>query len=355
MPVFGFPFAAVFGDPDALTADEAATRAWLLSLWPPGVTELYDFANEESGPSLYLNALAKAFQLYGVGREEDLRDETLASTATAKLAEWEAALGIGYSVTAQLGSTAARRAAVVSRLREFGSYDRPAVRAIVGPLLGYADPTQMVVLECDRAALRTAQELVDSTVGAIPGGGSATRTFTQLDAGAVSAAGVEVNIKITHAAVDVLGVNITGPAGPDGQAQVFRTPGVLGSGAAVAAWYTVRGLAAAGKTFSGVWTVEVYSTGAAGTLHETKLFVEAAGRTGVFDGRGSEVYEWGVVKDGSLAGIASPADDAAARAALARIKPAHTNADLIYLSGDASGAAIPDDPEAIPDACYPGA
>lgn len=105
----------------------------------------------------------------------------------------------------------------------------------------------------------------------------------------------------------------------------------------------------------GTWTLRLQSPDDDINVWSWGLFVEGAERDSAGgDGLGAVVFEWGPWKDRALAGIAAPADDEAVRRALTRIKPAHTRASLIYRSRHVSGAAIPDDPEAIPGGCIPG-
>jgi len=54
------------------------------------------------------------------------------------------------------GTLEARRRAVISRLREYGPPTIPMIQSVLAPLFDYSDPADVVVLECDRAALRTA-------------------------------------------------------------------------------------------------------------------------------------------------------------------------------------------------------
>jgi hypothetical protein len=109
----------------------------------------------------------------------------------------------------------------------------------------------------------------------------------------------------------------------------------------------------------GTWTVAVSSSGAAGTLTSSALFVEGTGRdSDGGDGLGAQIFHWGVQVDHDLEGEITPQDYDGARAALARFAQAHTLGEqaLIFLPTDndpGNPGAIPDDLWAIPDACIP--
>jgi hypothetical protein len=180
------------------------------------------------------------------------------------------------------------------------------------------------------------------------------RSFTVLDDPAVSAAGAIVTLQVTHPDLAQLSATLTGPTGSAGQASVSWPAGTVGRGSAAAATLTLRSPTAAGKAIFGAWQLAVSSSGVAGTLHSASLLVEGAGRNPIGQGRGSSVFEWAVRRDPGLAGAAAPADDAAARVAITRVKPAHTIGYLVFPSTAQDGAAIPDTAQAIPDACYPG-
>lgn len=346
MPDLATPLGAGFGGDvpscDDLTEEERSVEAWLVALWPPGVRDLYDLDNPSSDVCNFFAALAQAFRAFGTSLVDELRLELNPGTAVEKLPDWEAALGIA-ATRRPTTSTSVRQAAVVSKLREAGSYSRAELEAILGPLLGYTDPTQLAVVETSRAGLTSIHERVVAG-GAIPGsgGGSLTVLFYVDDAPAVSAAGVRVRLRLTHGSLADVGATLTGPTADGSRAHVTWPPGTLGRGAAVAADVLARSLAAAGLRSEGLWQLDVYSAGAAGTLVAAGLFVEGAGRDSAgWDGRGSEVFEWAVYADPSLEGTAWPSDRAAALRAMTRIQPAHTRGAVLTTMIARPGALVP--------------
>jgi uncharacterized protein YmfQ (DUF2313 family) len=354
MATLGSPLAFPLGGDEEgacdLTADEAAARAWLISLWPPGVRDLYDLDGCDADVANYFSGLAQAFTKFATGRVATLRSEAMPakSTVAGKLPDWESALGI-LPKPAQDEPT--RQAAVVSRLRESGSYDRPSLRALLGPLLGYADPSQIVFMECIRGLL-TSEHTYPLFGGAVPPGGSLSRTVAIRQPSKVSAAGLRVRVEITTDDLSQISLYVTRSGGP-----IAKTwpAGWFGSGSVANLLLEARSLDFADDTVAGTWSVVVGNGGGnQAVVNFSDLFVEGAGLDSGFNGHGSQIYEWGPLKDKVLAGVANASDDQAVRAVLSRVKPAHTAAYLIYKSDDASGAAIPDNPESIPDGCYPG-
>src|SRR5688572_27122784 len=133
-----------------MTMQPEEVRSWLVSLLPPGVRDHYDLDHRASDVSRFFDALADAAKLFGPDVVDRLRDEVVPHRATEKLVDWEEALALTSTLASGGASLGARRAAILGRLRESGSYTLPNIQAIVGPLLGYLDPTQLSVVETDR-------------------------------------------------------------------------------------------------------------------------------------------------------------------------------------------------------------
>lgn len=323
-----------------LTEDERSVEVWLVALWPPGVRDLYDLDNLTSDVCNYFAALAQAFRTFGTSLVDNLRVELAPATAVEKLLDWETALGITAN-RRPTTSVAARQAAVVSKLREAGSYSRAELQAIVGPLLGYTDPTQLVVYETNRAALSAIHEVV-AAGGPVPGPGSITTFFTIDDGPAVSAAGVRVRLQLTHASVASVGAVLTSPNVNGQQAIITWLPGTVGRGAVVATDLWLRSRSAAGLPSAGRWRLDVYSVATGGTLVEAGLMVEGAGRDSAgADGRGTEVFEWGAYADPTLERAASPSDRAAVLRTMSRVQPAHTRGALLTSVSPRPGGLVP--------------
>lgn len=413
----GFPLPLGGDSGGALSVEEV--RAIFLGMWPPGASELYDWDNADSDVAKYIDALADALKQRGADAVDNLRTELQIPTAVEKVDDWQKILGLALTPTAQSGTPDQRRNQIIAKLRESGSYSRPDVRAIIGPLLGYSSPNDLVIIECDRAALR-ALHTYAAAGGALAGGGAMlTQSFNVTDDAAVSVAGAVLSLVITHPHPETLSFALTGPVGipvppaeagtvsltngltsvvgvgtyfksalrpgmqittnlglggpwltvasvvdnthlvltagaPStvgpvawtkrlGQASIAWSQGIIGPGALVAQTRKLFGQAAAGYAMLGAWTLVITNNGVdAATIGTSGLFVEGVGKLvwnrGVSpaldirpdgDGRGAEVYHWGVYADPAKIGIVSPADYSAVLQALGRIKPAHTRARLI--------------------------
>jgi hypothetical protein len=159
----------------ALSLDEV--RRFLLNLLPPGADKLYDLTPAGDVFKLF-DGLAATFKQFGFDLIETLRVEIFPSSCVQKLPDWEKALGLTGTFTTTNGTAAQRQTGVLSKLREFGSFTPYFVRSIIAPLLGYADFTQLRVIETNRDALTALHTYVDEppgNQGAIPANGSTTR------------------------------------------------------------------------------------------------------------------------------------------------------------------------------------
>lgn len=320
-----------------LTGREAEVYRLFLSLLPPGHDQLYDLG-PEGDFAAFFGAIARHLTSRGFEAVDTLRAEVLPQSAEALLPEWEAATGIASSPTVTYGTVADRRAAVIARLREAGSYSRPEVRAIVGVILGYTDPSQLVIVETDRAALRTLHTYENALGGSIPVGGIwLVQTIGVNDDSEVSAAGVRLEVTLNHPDYSQLAIRLFGPTGIAGQAQSVWIPSGAGSSTLV-----LTDSAVAGKTILGTWTLQIASSGVGGTITSWRLFVEGVGRdAGGSEGRGAEAFWWAAYADPALEGVSSASDHAAALRALGRIKPAHTRATLLTTLTPVPGALVP--------------
>lgn len=344
MPL-AFPLAGPLAGPlwsgDGLTPDEADTFGWLRSLWPPGSwSELYDVDTVGSDPRRYFLALAQAFTRYGTGLVDYVRAELSPATCADLLGDWERALALPATRLAPT-TTAARQAAVVSRLRESGSYSRAEVAAVVGVLLGYADPSQLVTYEVDRSALnilRAWRDALDTSV-AIVGGGTDVRDVVVTDGGRVSTAGVQVTLAMFTVS-DPLDVTVTLTA-PDGEAATWSgvaSPRLFRASATL----TLRSLAHVGARVRGVWRLTVDSAAGDVAALTARFCVDGALRVNGHDGPGTQVYYWGVYSDPLLEAVAGPSDRFAAQRAVDRVQPAHTRGTVLtVVTSPAPGALVP--------------
>jgi uncharacterized protein YmfQ (DUF2313 family) len=335
----------------ALSLEE--TRRWLLNLLPPGADKLYDLTSAGDVYKLF-DGFAQAFKQFGHDLLETLRAEIFPSSAVQKLPDWEKAIGLTASYFATNGATAQRQSGILAKLREFGSFTPYLVRAVVAPLLGYADFTQLRVMETNRYAFTNLHTYQDSPLdgqGAIPANGSVTRSIYVPDGGNASRAGAKLTLGLIHPAVQGLTITLTAPSG---KSKTWRN---IGQGAATYGHTWLLYAPEFARTQCNVrWTLMVTdSSDNSGSLLAWWLFVEGVGSNlpgpagpGA-GGLAGDIFDWGVVIDPALAGAVRPPDYSGARFAINRIKHAHTNGHLIR-----SIAPQPDSALAIPDQFVPG-
>lgn len=355
MPDLASPFGCALGSDtlgdDDLTDAERSVRFWLISLWPPGVNDLYDLDSPDSDVANYFSALAQVFCQFGTSFVDTLRSELNPATAVEKLPDWETAVGI--MAGRRPGATiAARQAAVISKLRESGSYSLADLRAILGPLLGYADPSQLAIIECQRATVAAIHTYANHTGGSIAPGASLTQQVVVTDAPGVSGAGVQVHVTISAADISKVSVRLSNPGGATSFTWAASS---VGRGAASSQTFTLRSHAFDGLAIGGVWSLSIFNDATAPgsiTLASWDIFVEGAGRdANGTDGLGAQVFKWFVLTDPALVGATHAGDLDAARSAIARSKPAHTGAFLVGKMTSGGICAICDDPNAIVDEC----
>jgi hypothetical protein len=334
-----------------LTAAEV--RDVLIGLLPPGAADLYDLASPGSNVSLLFDAMADTFKV-GSDLADTVRVELFPGTATTagKLPDWERALGLVTTPTTLTGTQAQRQAQVVARLREYGSGTLQDIRGAVEPLLGYqgADVGTLQIIECDRATMRTdhTYPLSNITIGA---SSTSTGTVFVRDTANVGQASAAFYFTLTHANIENLTFSLLAP---DSTAVVWT----LGSGSVTGQAYVLRSPGFAGVPIYGTWTVAIVNSGApTGTAATVGVFVEGIGRDASgYDAQGGALFQWGVFADALKNRNPSYV---AAQAALDRIKPAHTNARVIFgpaaISPDLDGkvGAIPGTLSAQPGNCIP--
>lgn len=321
----------------------------LIDSFPPGSRDFLDWQDAD-GPGPLADAIAGLLKDRGFDQVEQLRAEVNPATFVVLAGEWERSLKLIDTDAARTGDIERRRSQIFARLREFGATTVANIQSIVGPLLDYADPSQLVVLEVDRATLRSAHTY--------PWAGSvsfnvltASLSWLVLDTARVSDSGAQVDL--TLALTDLAGLTATLTA-PDGRTVSLSSVG-RGSGTGTFRLYFK---AMAGAEVGGLWRLVLGSTIGTGTATAAGLFVEGFGRdAGGFDGLGAAKFFWGVVAEPHLMG--PRADLAAAAAAVQRITYA-TRAGFLILRSDemtlplGDFSAIPDDPHTIPSMCVPG-
>lgn len=349
-----------------MTISRAEAKRLLVSMLPDGADQHYDLDGDIGKIVYALGGGAKAM----FDACENLLLELDPATATEKIPDWEAALGLSQTRIANFGTIQQRRNQVLAYLRNYNAgFSLDEIRAAVQPFLLYAVPGQIQILETDRAALTTLHTYAASGTPLVLGGSSSgSIAFSVPDDGDVTEAGVHLTVNLTGT-IDQLTFILLGPQGWP-QVGMFL-PGHLGSGAVVATSYTVYaprdrifysgavGFTIAGKV-GGTWLLLI-ATGAAGaTIHSASIFVEGIGLDASGNaGLGAAMYEFAVVVDPALLGggfLGGNSDVDAAREVLQRLRPAHLKASLVTKNSVVGGGlmAIPDDPATIPDACVPG-
>lgn len=321
----------------------------IIGAFPPGASERIDW---DDSPGHHVEAVANVLQDKAVDPVEQLiLDACPLTCGSARLRDWERALGLAGSKTALFGTLETRRRAVISRLREYGPPTIPMIQSVLAPLFDYADPADVVVLECDREDLRTAH----TYTGVLTSGSTAlsgvTYTWRVFDDGRLSDSGVQLDVTLTHSDLTKLSVYVVAPSGETATASVF------GRGAAAGATVRVSLPHMVASSVAGLWTAEFSASAGAGTVDAVEAFVEGAGRdSSGRPGLSAAKYELGVVYEADKAGDGF--DIAAARAAIARITYATRIGALILREADGTLPAgeytfLPDDDNAIPDAIVP--
>jgi hypothetical protein len=283
-------------------------RSVLLQLWPPG--RLYDWSTPTSNVSRFLDALAETIKTFGFDVIDRLRREINPATAVEKLLDWEEALKLDASYTARNGTIVQRQAAVVGKLREFSALTLANVRASIAPLLGYADPSKLAILEVGRAAMRAAhtetnpQPAVASNV--------VSSSVIVYDGGVVSSAGVQVVVQVPSPPTPSAPLTFH-LRSPTGATRTWNTSR-LGSPATE---YYLYDQSLVGTPCYGTWTLFVItSVVGVAQLSSWSIFVEGAGPSGL----GGDIVDWGVYADRTLMGSSgTPPDLEATRAAIERI------------------------------------
>lgn len=314
----------------------------LLGAFPPGVPER--LAEGPGSPLAHIGAAGETLAS-SLGSLDELADSATPLTASAgRLSEWERLLGLPVG----RGTVAARRAAVISRLRARGAPTLAMVRGVLAPLLD-ADPASIVILEADRDALRALHTY--RWAGSL-GFGLVAASFKVrvADDAKVSGSGAQLDLTLTHDDLTTVTVQLTAPDG--------TTKSRAGIGRGAVADDTVRVFfkdmagAAAGGTLGGLWTVTIMDLGLSGTVAAAGLFVEGQGRDATRrDGLGAAAFSWAAVADPTVMGPGADLD--AARAALSRISYAARPGGLVEPNetfGDVAALPV----EAVPGATVPG-
>jgi hypothetical protein len=338
---------------------QAEVKAVLVSLLPPG-SDWYKLDNTAYIGGT-INSLAGTLKDTLVDRIEVLRANCNPSTLTAEgLPELESATGLAYTPIALFGTTNQRRNAVLAALRMSGSFSLDDIRSIVQPYFLYQDSSQIVILETNRATIRTAHTypflapiLLSSPVTytlslTTPGG-------VVLDDPRISPAGAHLVMNVTGDVGDYT-FTLTGPDGTF----VNRPRKTFPSGSGTGVSYDVALPKFAGKQIRGPWTITVITGAGDVTVNSWGVFAEGIGviydtsmpPNRVGQGLGAPIFEFAVAADPALLGAGF--DLHGAQRALTRWKPAHTLGVIASISPvTGTICAIPDTLNATPDFAIP--
>lgn len=333
---------------------QAELKRLLISLLPEGSADLYALENTDIIGG-QLNALAGTLKDTLADRFDAAVRNLNPATADENIPTWEAATGLSNSKTALYGTSAQRRNAYLAVLRMRGAFALSDIRAILQPYFLYADPTQIEILESDRAAQRTAHTYPGIALGPSP---VVRGTVSVADDPRVSPAGAILTFALTTTRLDALVLTVSGPGGYFAQ----RVAGFFDTEATsvVGQTYRVNLPEFAGQTINGTWTVEWFSSALVNvTILSWSLFVEGLGMnyagsppTPNGEGLGAAQFDFVVVADPALLGTGYDLDGA--QRALTRWKPAHTAGGVTELSAAlGTVCAIPDTTNAIPDNAIP--
>lgn len=338
----GFGVGSWVGADTAVTepsVDNEKARGIFVSLYPPG--KLYDFNNPDAELYKFTLALGEAIKLFGFDVIDRLFVEFNQGRCVEKLPDWEAALGIvpGTGFASANRTTAQRQASVVAKLRESGACTPANIRAVLGPLLGYTDPSTLEILETSRADLTALHTYTDTTGSVALGASSSVNRLIPVSDSGTIVGGVQVFCTVATTPLTDLTITLTAP---DGTAKAWTlSDRVLGTDFIL---YSPSDFLNA--TIAGIWTLKITNNGAtAGTWSAGSVFVEGQG----IDGLGGDIFSWGFYADPVL--VNSP-DYRAALGTVVRVNPAHAQGFLI-LSED----PYPDETSgvhaSIPNQCIP--
>lgn len=310
----------------------------------PGVTDCWDLEPNAADPDIYeeLYAIAQAATWAVKDRVDALRRERNPSTSVEKLPDFELALGLQYSNTSQNGSIKQRQAQVLGRFRETGGLTLDSLRAVMNSYLNYADRTQIVITEPDRAALKAAHTYDFVYPAAL--GASTTVLLNTVggvvaDAGFISDMGAQLFINVQVAGSGSSGIiQLVGPDGFTREWAVndYRSLGVVVGMNTVfdlvlyapefAPYLDPDGYTVRRRGVFGIWTLVIKNMD---QLNSSSLFVEGVGRSNAgVDGLGAEMFRWSVDADSTKVGAGY--DLLGAAAAVVRMNHAHLDGKLKY-------------------------
>jgi hypothetical protein len=322
-------------------------------LFPSGSQDLYDWDTTKAWFFGFFNGLGAIAKEAVIDPVEALPAELCPATTTNLATEWEDALGLANTKTAQSGTIEQKRAGILSFLRMSGTFALDDIRAIVQPYFLYADPSQIQIIETDRAALETANTVAGVALGpaAVVSG-----SVTILDDPRVSPAGAILNFSLTTTRLDLVTVILTGP---DGTVGIRSAPFLSQDPESITGvTFRVNFPEFASKQINGTWSVQISTPTVNVTIPSWSLFVEGLGMNFVGappvpngEGLGAPVFEFLVVAEEDKLGTGYDLQEA--QRSITRWKPAHTLGGIGFIPSGGTLCAIPDTLGAIPDLAVP--
>lgn len=326
--------------------------------FPQGSEQLYAWDDPAANIGQFFNVLGQVWKTYGSDLVDALRREIYPITVEQNIPVWESALGLSNTPVAKFGTPAQRRSAILSWLRQRGTFCRADIQALVQPFFLYEDPSEIQILESSRLEQTLLHTYSNTTPLPIAPDSFGASRIAVLDDPRVSPAGVAVTINVGPATVDQIRIGLDGP---DGTRASWRGDVYLGSGFTGAASFVLRSKRHAGKPIKGEWKLDISTGPGAFTLQSWALspieglgvnFDRAVPPNRIGQGLGAAMFDWAVVAEEDKLG--SGYDLTAALRALRRMKPAHTQCTIIWqASGFPDACAIPDTRSAVPDAAIP--
>lgn len=337
-----------------MSMSRAEALQMFLAMFPPGYDQVIDLT---PGTNAYgvMYATSGAVKAYLSDYVDTLRDEINPLTCTQKLSDWESALGLRDTPIARFGTTAQRRNAVIAWLRQSGSFSLDDIRAAVQPYFLYNNPTQIEIVETDRTILATQHTYLGGTGVSVPANSYVESPITILDDPRTSPASGLVGVNLDCTNVEQLYFRLLTP----NRKYCDVLPGALGSGSVIAQDYFLHFNGLGGTPILGDWSLWIGCQGGAGaTINAWTLMAEGQGvnfdvsgnRNG--EGLGAAMFYFAIVADEDKLG--SGYDLIGARRAIKRLKPAHTDCEIVFQpTGALSSYAIPDTRSATPDGAIP--
>lgn len=322
--------------------DARTLRARLLELYPDGVSGVVDFSEDED-PGRYLTTASEVLKAYGTDQADDVARETSPLTCVDVLPTWESDLGLSGTKAAISGTVAQRQQQLLSRMRERGALTVARIQAVLAPLLGYADPSQLIVKTTSRSELRALHTYQAGAV--LPLDLPASVYFRVMDDAKVSPTGAQVDVTLSVTALEDCTFTLVSPAGTS-----VTQVNALGEGATTAEDFRLYFPDCAGLDvlppgkIASLWRLDVTGTG---TLDAASLFLEGFGRdSSKLDGLGAAIFYWAAVYEPAKS--SGGADLDAARAAIRRINFGTRLGFLCRAMEDGSLYLIPGDDNSFP-------